>query len=57
MMLLFKRLQEPSTYAGLAAVLAGFGWLGLTEADWNQIFAAAGAVAGVAAMFLGEKDR
>ncbi len=51
-----KRLQEPSTYAGIAAFLAGFGLLGLTEQDWNQIFGALAALAGVAAIFLGEKS-
>jgi hypothetical protein len=49
-----KRLQEPSTYAGIAAFLAGFGLLGLTEQDWNQIFGALAALAGVAAIFIKE---
>jgi len=52
---IFQRLQEPSTYAGIAAFLAGFGLLGLTEHDWNQIFGALAAVAGVAAILLKEK--
>ena len=51
---IIKRLREPSTYAGIAAFLAGFGLLGLTEQDWNQIFGALAAVAGVAAIFVGE---
>ena len=51
---IMKRLREPSTYAGIAAFLAGFGLLGLTEQDWNQIFGALAAVAGVAAIFVGE---
>jgi hypothetical protein len=50
-----QRLKEPSTYAGIAAFLAGFGLLGLTEQDWNQILGALAALAGVAAVFLREK--
>ena len=53
--IILQRLKEPSTYAGIAAFLAGFGLLGLTEQDWNQIFGALAALAGVAAIFLKEK--
>ncbi|MEM7619820.1 MAG: hypothetical protein AAF228_05065 [Pseudomonadota bacterium] len=49
-----QRLKEPSTFAGIAAFLAGFGLLGLTETQWNEIFGALAAVAGAAAIFLGE---
>jgi drug/metabolite transporter (DMT)-like permease len=52
---IIKRLQEPSTYAGIAAFLAGFGLLGLTEHDWNQILGAVAALAGVIAIFVAEK--
>ncbi|MGB0084223.1 MAG: hypothetical protein WBP94_02460 [Rhodomicrobiaceae bacterium] len=52
---IIKRLQEPSTYAGIAAFLAGFGLLGLTEQDWNQIFGALAALAGVVAIFVKEQ--
>jgi hypothetical protein len=52
---IIQRLKEPSTYAGIAAFLAGFGLLGLTEQDWNQIFGALAAVAGVVAIFVKEK--
>ena len=45
---IFQRLKEPSTYAGLAAFLAGFGLLGLNEQDWNQVLGALAAIAGVA---------
>lgn len=48
---LVARLREPSTYAGLAAFLAGFGLLGLTETDWNQVFSALCAVAAAIAIF------
>jgi drug/metabolite transporter (DMT)-like permease len=51
---IIKRLQEPSTYAGIAAFLTGFGLLGLTEHDWNQIFGAFAALAGVVAIFVRE---
>jgi hypothetical protein len=51
---ILQRLKEPSTYAGIAAFLAGFGLLGLTEQDWNQIFGALAALSGVAAIFLRE---
>jgi hypothetical protein len=52
---IIQRLKEPSTYAGIAAFLAGFGLLGLTEQDWNQIFGALAAVAGVVAIFVKEQ--
>lgn len=51
---IFQRLKEPSTYAGIAAFLAGFGLLGFTEQDWNQIFGAVAAIAAVAAIVLRE---
>ncbi len=54
---IFKRLQEPSTYAGVAAVLAAIGLLGLTEHDWNQIFGAVAAVAGALAILIGETPK
>lgn len=49
-----KRLREPSTYAGLAALLVGFG---VPEADsWAKTIAmTAMGLAGVAAMFMSEK--
>ena len=55
MSFIIKRLQEPSTYAGIAALLTGFSLLGLTEQDWNQVFGAIAAVAGVVAIFVREK--
>lgn len=54
---IIQRLREPSTYAGIAAFLASFGLMGLTEADWNQIFAAVAAVAAAAAILLKEKPK
>ena len=53
---LLTRLREPSTYAGIAAFLAGFGLLGLTEQDWNQILGAVAAIAGAVAIFVKEKS-
>ena len=54
---ILQRLREPSTYAGIAAFLAGFGLLGLTEQEWNQVFGAVAAVAAVVAIFIGEKPQ
>jgi hypothetical protein len=55
MSFILARLREPSTYAGIAAFIAGFGLLGLTEQDWNQIFGAVAAIAGAVAIFVNEK--
>ncbi len=54
MLFILNRLKEPSTFAGIAAFLAGFGLLGLTETQWNEVFGAIAALAGVAAIFLKE---
>lgn len=54
MKFILERLKEPSTFAGIAAFLAGFGLLGLTESDWNQILGAVAAFAGAAAVLLKE---
>jgi hypothetical protein len=54
MLAILQRMKEPSTYAGIAAFLAGFGLLHLTEPDWNQIFGALASLAGVAAIFVKE---
>lgn len=51
---LIDRLREPSTYAGVAAFLAGIGVFGLSEHEWNQIFGAVASVAGVAAMLMSD---
>ena len=56
MKFIIDRLREPSTFAGIAAFLAGFGLLGFTESDWNQVFGAVAAIAGAAAVFLKEGD-
>lgn len=50
-----RRLQEPSTYAGIAAFLASIGMLGLTETDWNQVLGAAAAVTAATSVFMKEK--
>jgi hypothetical protein len=52
---ILKRFQEPSTFAGIAALFSGFGLLGLTAQDWNQILGAAVSLAGAAAVVLKEK--
>jgi len=57
MTFLIDRLGEPSTYAGVAAFLAGIGLFGLGESEWNQIFGAVASVAGVLAMFMSDGPR
>jgi lysozyme family protein len=52
MSFVIDRLREPSTYAGIAAFLAGIGLFGLSENEWNQIFGAVASVAGVVAMLM-----
>jgi NAD/NADP transhydrogenase alpha subunit len=52
---ILDRLQEPSTYAGIAAFLAGLGLLGLNEQAWNQVLGACVTIAASAAMLLKEK--
>ncbi len=52
MTFIIERLREPSTYAGVAAFLAGIGLFGLSENEWNQIFGAVAAAAGVIAMLM-----
>lgn len=48
----FKLLQQPSTWAGVAGVMAGIGVFNLSEDQWMQIGGAIGSVAGVIAMFV-----
>jgi len=55
MIYILRRLQEPSTYAGLAAILAALGLLNLTEQEWNDVFGAIAAVAGALAILLHER--
>lgn len=50
---LLARLQEPSTYAGLSALLALAG-LNVPDAQYQSVTHAVAAVAGVLAMFLKE---
>lgn len=49
---LIARLREPSTYAGIASILASLGLMGMTEDQWSQILAVIPALAGAAAVFL-----
>ena len=46
------RLKEPSTFAGIAGAAAGFGFMGLSEGDFNMIFGAISAVAAAVAVFM-----
>jgi len=52
MSFILDRLREPSTFAGIAAFLAGVGIFGLSENEWNQIFGAIASVTGVVAMLM-----
>jgi len=52
---ILNRLKEPSTWAGIAGVMAGVGLFGLTEDQWMQVGGAIAAVAGVIAMLVSEK--
>jgi len=52
MRFIIDRLREPSTFAGVAAFLAGVGLFGLSENEWNQVFGAIASVSGVVAMFM-----
>lgn len=54
---IIKRLQEPSTYAGIAAFLASIGAFGFSEQDWNQIFAAIAAISAALAIVMKEKPK
>lgn len=46
------RLREPSTYAGIAGVLASVGLMGFSEDQWAQVLAVIPAIAGAVAVFL-----
>lgn len=49
---IYKRLSEPSTYAGMAGLSVA---LGLSTDEWQTYSAALAAVFGAVAMLLGEK--
>ena len=53
--MILARLSEPSTYAGVAAMLASLGVMGFNEGQWTMLFGAAAAVAAAVAMVLREK--
>jgi len=55
MKILLARLQEPSTYAGLA-VLLGLVGVNLPDAKFQAITHAVAAIAGALAIFLGESN-
>lgn len=56
MIYLFKRLQEPSTYAGIAAFLASLGMFGLNEADWNLVLGAGAALSAALSVLMKDKQ-
>lgn len=53
-MSIWKRLAEPSTYAGIVGFLASLHFMGLTETEWMTIFGALSGVFSVLAIFLPE---
>jgi hypothetical protein len=52
---LINRLKEPSTYAGLAALLAAFG-VSIDPGMLQAVVAVATAIAGLASILVGEKS-
>ena len=54
---ILERLSEPSTYAGVAAMLASMGVMGFNEGQWTTMFGASAAVAAAIAMFLKERGK
>ena len=61
MKMILARLSEPSTYAGVAAMLASLGVMGFNEGQWTMLFGAAAAVAAAVsaavAMVIREKGK
>jgi hypothetical protein len=57
MKMILARLSEPSTYAGVAAMLASLGVMGFNEGQWTMLFGAAAAVAAAVAMVVQEKGQ
>lgn len=53
-MSIWKRLAEPSTYAGIVGFLASLQFMGFTEAEWVVIFGAVSGAFSVLAIFLPE---
>ncbi len=51
---ILDRLREPSTYAGLAALLSGLGLFGFSEVQWNELFGVLASLAGAVAIFMGD---
>jgi hypothetical protein len=52
---IISRLKEPSTYAGLAALLAAFG-VSIDPGMLQAVVAVATAIAGLASIFVAEKQ-
>lgn len=52
---IINRLKEPSTYAGLAALLAAFG-VSIDPGMLQAVVAVATAIAGLASIFVAEKQ-
>ncbi len=50
---ILDRLKEPSTYAGLSGLMIA---VGLSQEQWSMISTVLAGVAGLAAMFLKDRD-
>jgi|TARA_R110002020_G_scaffold52123_1_gene146853 hypothetical protein len=50
---ILDRLKEPSTYAGLSGLMIA---IGLSQEQWSMISTVLAGVAGLAAMFLKDRD-
>lgn len=55
-MSIWKRLAEPSTYAGIVGFLASLHFMGFTETEWMTIFGAVASLFSVVAIFLPESS-
>ena len=50
-----SRLKEPSTWAGVVPLVAGFAWFAMPEGFWQQGTLVLAAIAGLAAIVLKER--
>ena len=50
---ILDRLKEPSTYAGLSGLMIA---IGLSQEEWTMISTVLAGLAGLAAMFLKDRD-
>jgi hypothetical protein len=55
MQMILNRLKEPSTYAGIAGLLAGMHLMGWTADQWTAVLGVVSAIAGAVAAVLPER--